>query len=618
MDIVIHGTKGGCKIFTPKKLSGLLDITSDGSRAAAMGQQAYGIRFTADYAIFSKYKIVRDVRGDKRTGFLAFSLFLTNKERLSGKEIINLLDKVSTKYCEKYIGNDNNLNEVTEDWESFDLDGILNEYETKPCNRGNIQSGTKDDAYIYYPYIYKAPETLKQTRFELEDIFDSPFQEAYTPFRQILLVEKELQGKDENPLNALRHSDNDLTGKIDLGKEGYSHSKAVSYTRETGDNTLHSELQGTKKSLPSEKSASEKTSGHNTERGDIKKEPFYKKYATILLVGFLVLVGGITLLCVFKDDIFPDESGKTKSEGNEIVTPAIKEDSIPIPTVENKVEPDVSDESVVSEKIPAVSNKKTLAVDKGKQQVPKKQEDKIISYLKNSPELHIDTINKYLNVTGLSTPLTQSLNAYKDFWNSVQQDSIKDNSSVVNKIYASNNILLKNSNLIQFIENIFNKDSDEYFKKYQKIQNKQNIKTLTDLKKAINAFNTVERTIHKRDTIAENQIRDALQKDKTLSANKLRNDFKTNDEKLRKSIALYVGFWDLMDNNQMDSWMDYLKNKIEKDPILQVKDGELRKFLTTILTDKKTFKIFNEKVRVNAKNNTTLQDLIDIYGKTAK
>jgi hypothetical protein len=81
MDIVVHGTKGGYEIFTPKKLGGLLDVNSDGSKTSAIGQEAYAIRFVEKTIIFSKYKIIRDVRGGKRTGFLAFSLFLPNNKK---------------------------------------------------------------------------------------------------------------------------------------------------------------------------------------------------------------------------------------------------------------------------------------------------------------------------------------------------------------------------------------------------------------------------------------------------------------------------------------------------------------------------------------------------------
>jgi len=213
MDIVLHGTKGGRKIFTPQKISGLLDVTADGAKSTAMGQQAYGIRFTANNTIFSKYKIIRDVRGDKRTGFVGISLSLSNKEKLSGTDISAVLDMVSEKYCQQYIV-DNNLNEVTEDW-AF-LDNISSEYNTKLLNVSDydaeiMQSGDKDDAFVYF----------KDTA-ELQKYFNAPYQEEYTPYRQILFVSSDLQGKQENPLEAIRNSGVDLTEKIDLENPKYT------------------------------------------------------------------------------------------------------------------------------------------------------------------------------------------------------------------------------------------------------------------------------------------------------------------------------------------------------------------------------------------------------------
>jgi len=211
MNIIIHGTKDGHKIISPKSLSGLLDVTADGAKAIALGQQAYGIRFTADNTIFSQYKIVRDVRGAKRTGFVGFSLFVPKNKKLSGEDILAVLGKVSEIFSQ-YIDN-NNLNEVTEKW-TF-LDSISNEYNIKlrsvsVDDAENMQSGGKDDAFVYY-----------SSDLELQKYFDDPYQNEYTPYRQVLFVNSNLQGKAEDPLNALRHSENDLTGKIDLDNPKY-------------------------------------------------------------------------------------------------------------------------------------------------------------------------------------------------------------------------------------------------------------------------------------------------------------------------------------------------------------------------------------------------------------
>jgi hypothetical protein len=214
MDIVVHGTKGGRQIFTPKKLGGLLDINSDTSNASAIGGEAYAIRFLEKSIIFSKYKIIRDVRGDKRTGFLGFSLFMPNNYKLTGADIINLLNKVSEEYCRRYIPDrDNNLKDVRENWDF--LDRILEEFKVKlrpvlDDDIENLLSDTKDDAFIYY----ENDEKLKK-------YYDAPYQDEYSPYRQVLFIQEGLKDKPENPLNALRHSDDNLTGKIDLENPKY-------------------------------------------------------------------------------------------------------------------------------------------------------------------------------------------------------------------------------------------------------------------------------------------------------------------------------------------------------------------------------------------------------------
>jgi len=216
MDIVVHGTKGGRQIFTPKKLGGLLDVNSDAPKATAIGQEAFAIRFVEKSIIFSKYKIIRDVRGDKRTGFLAFSLFLPNNKKLQGKDILSVLNKVSGEYYRIHIpDNDNNLKDVREDW-AF-LEDIVKEFRTDDRHVDDIESllsGTKDDAFIYY-----------ENEEKLQKYFDAPYQDKYSKYRQVLFVKEELKDKPEDPLNALRHSENpndNLTGKIDLEKKAYA------------------------------------------------------------------------------------------------------------------------------------------------------------------------------------------------------------------------------------------------------------------------------------------------------------------------------------------------------------------------------------------------------------
>src|SRR5690606_20527304 len=115
MKIVIHGTKGGYNIFTPDTAQSLIDARPDANKTAAIGQQAYAINFDGSNVIFSLYRIIRDVIGDKRTGNIAFSVIIPNDKRLPGEDVKKLLDKLAEDYCAKYVVNDN-LENVREDW----------------------------------------------------------------------------------------------------------------------------------------------------------------------------------------------------------------------------------------------------------------------------------------------------------------------------------------------------------------------------------------------------------------------------------------------------------------------------------------------------------------------
>jgi len=198
MNIVIHGTKGGREIFFPKNdsIAGLFDINSDSPKGSAIGQQTYTIRSFDNNIIYSKYKIIRDVSGDKRTGFIGFSLFLPHNENLQSKDIITLLDTISKQYSDLYLDN-NNLEQVVESWDF--LQEINKQYQLKirknSFSTGTIKSGDKDDAIIYYP-----------DSLDLQKSWDKGFMQHYSPYRQILFVSEKLRGDVSNPLHAIRNS----------------------------------------------------------------------------------------------------------------------------------------------------------------------------------------------------------------------------------------------------------------------------------------------------------------------------------------------------------------------------------------------------------------------------
>jgi len=208
MKIVVHGTKLGHHTFTPEDVK-MIDARPDSNRIAAIGQEVYSINFNESSVIFSKYKIIRDVVGDKRTGNVAFSLIIPHSKKLSGEDVLSMLDKVSNDFCNKHIENDN-LDNFREDWTV--VSAIKNEYERKlNINDEELKSGIADPAFVYY-----------DSTSTLQKYFDSPYQEEYSAYKQVFFVEKNLEGKSENPLNALRHDPNaNLTGKIDLENPKY-------------------------------------------------------------------------------------------------------------------------------------------------------------------------------------------------------------------------------------------------------------------------------------------------------------------------------------------------------------------------------------------------------------
>ncbi|MCL2312288.1 MAG: hypothetical protein FWC41_07365, partial [Firmicutes bacterium] len=209
MKIVIHGTSGGYGIFTSEKITGLIDARRDSSKVAAIGQQAYSINFIDGNVIFSKYKIIRDVIGDKRTGNIAFSVVIPNNRKLSGEDVVMLLNQLSDIFCQKHISVNDNLDSFREDW-TF-VDDLKNEYERKlNPNDEEMKSGTDDAAFVYY-----------SDGIELQKYFAAPYQEEYSPYKQVFFIERRWEEKDENPLNALRHNPSSEIKNIDLENPRY-------------------------------------------------------------------------------------------------------------------------------------------------------------------------------------------------------------------------------------------------------------------------------------------------------------------------------------------------------------------------------------------------------------
>ena len=217
MEFVVNGTKGGFRTLysTPSAPSIGSDIRNNVSSEDAVGKSLYALAFLANGCAFTKYIIVRDTLRSYSTGTIAFSLFLPFNKELANKgaDVKSLLDKISLYYSDNYII-DNNINRgetliIQEDW-SF-VDDILHEYreQDKTTKEEELLSGSKDAAVIYY-----------KNDVELLEYLDKPYQEEYSSYRQILLIDNDLQGKSIDPINILRSSGDELNN-IDLKNEKY-------------------------------------------------------------------------------------------------------------------------------------------------------------------------------------------------------------------------------------------------------------------------------------------------------------------------------------------------------------------------------------------------------------
>ncbi|MBO7636481.1 MAG: hypothetical protein J6S89_07870, partial [Paludibacteraceae bacterium] len=221
MKVYINGLKDGHENFYPGQKPREFDVLKDErsmSGGSAKGEYLYSIAMTYDGCIFSKYYGIYSIpRRDY--GYIAFSVFIDNRHKLSGKELKNLLDELSRCYLERYVV-DWKLDNCREDW-GF-VDEIVEKFDKyiKPLSEVLRVEPSQNltNAYMYC-----------QNDNELEQCFDNPCQSEYEPYRQVFLLEQQ----NENLLNLLKHdSQANLTGKIDFEnpryklilRQDYSHS----------------------------------------------------------------------------------------------------------------------------------------------------------------------------------------------------------------------------------------------------------------------------------------------------------------------------------------------------------------------------------------------------------
>jgi hypothetical protein len=213
MKIFIQARKDGYNVLYPTptptefyQFASDIQSASANNDAIYYGKNFYTLAFVNDGCIFTKYVIGYDVQRNN-LGNVGISVFIPNTEKLSGVDVKTLLDELVNIYCRNYCP-DNNICDKREDW--LLLTSRANSFDAKlrstsSNNADNVQTGTKDPAFIYY-----------KSDSELQEYLDKPFYEEYNEFKQVFFVSRNLKDKPENPLNALRHSENDLTGRIDL------------------------------------------------------------------------------------------------------------------------------------------------------------------------------------------------------------------------------------------------------------------------------------------------------------------------------------------------------------------------------------------------------------------
>jgi hypothetical protein len=208
MKICIEGTSGGYESLFSSGFS-FYDVRTSTPHINTLGQTAYMIALRSESYIYAKYKIVRDVKGDKRTGLIVYFIVFSKVEKIPGEKIISLFDEID-KYLDKHIKN-NNLNIENEDWEVIkkleqDYNGFIQNNHKFPIVKEYDQF-----AYLYY------------NTDELARYFDQIYQPEFLSYSGVYLVDESYKSANNNPLLSLRHdAQADITLKVNLEQKVYS------------------------------------------------------------------------------------------------------------------------------------------------------------------------------------------------------------------------------------------------------------------------------------------------------------------------------------------------------------------------------------------------------------
>ncbi len=219
MKYFVQGRKRGFSVLYPVPTpQEFYDFAMDNQSISAQNQPSYygkalySIALVRGGRIFSKYVLGYDVQRSN-LGNISFSVFIPDDKVLPGGKTVELLDKLAANYFSSYAP-DYYITDVQENWDA--LLATVSPYEAfeKTLNHLDVEhlEGSRGDAAFIY---YDSPA-------QLAEYFDAPYQQLYTTYSQVFLVDRVFSGRSDNPLTALKHSSAaDLTGKIDLGNKKY-------------------------------------------------------------------------------------------------------------------------------------------------------------------------------------------------------------------------------------------------------------------------------------------------------------------------------------------------------------------------------------------------------------
>ncbi|MBQ2187582.1 MAG: hypothetical protein II401_03350 [Bacteroidales bacterium] len=232
IDVIVHGTKGGYKpLYKHSDFSLHYDVRPDVTVDASVGSYAYSIMLKGGDIIASKYIIAKDEIGDSRTGNIAFSIIIPRSESLAGIRIKALLDDLHNAFLKfGYIKDDEITRKTIDDTV---ITTIIHEYvnTNNRANLSNMSSGNADAAYLYY-----------HNEEEVSKLFDWPYQEDYTRYRQVFFVAEKYKDQRNNPLGALKHTANAdlsrLLAELEYYKLVYSSRDGIELKIKNNENVL--------------------------------------------------------------------------------------------------------------------------------------------------------------------------------------------------------------------------------------------------------------------------------------------------------------------------------------------------------------------------------------------